>query len=59
MAKTTVRMTVGPVQVTITTDVGWTPEMIDDSLTKVRRHVVAVSRQLGLVEDETEDAAER
>jgi len=46
---TSVCMEVGQVCVTIATSAGWTPEMIEDSLVKMRRQIVATIRQLGLI----------
>lgn len=46
---TSVTMEVGQCSVTITTSAGWNPEMIEDSLIRVRRQLVATVRQLGLV----------
>jgi len=52
---TSVTMQVGQVCVTIETTVGWTPEMVEDSLIRIRRQIVATCRQLGLVTPSDED----
>ena len=52
---TSVTLEVGQVSVTITTSAGWTPEMIEDSLTRVKRVVVATVQQLGLVGETAEE----
>lgn len=52
---TSVTMEVGQVSVTIATSAGWTPEMIEHTLTRMRRQIVATVRQLGLI-DIPEDA---
>ncbi len=46
---TSVSMEVGQVSVTITTSAGWTPEMVEDSLIRMQRQIVAAVRKLGLV----------
>ena len=45
----TISMACGQVVVTLETSVGWTPEMIEDALIRIRRQVVGAVQDLGLV----------
>ena len=57
-AATSVSMSVGPVVITIETSLGLTPEMMEDTLIRCRRQVVAAAQDLGLIaEVPAEDAA--
>jgi hypothetical protein len=48
-AHTSVTMSAFDVVGTIETNAGWTPEMVDDSLSRIRKQIVATLRQLGVV----------
>ena len=46
---TAISMACGQVVVTLETSVGWTPEMMEDALIRIRRQVVGAIQDLGLV----------
>jgi hypothetical protein len=45
---TTLSIGFGDLTIDVTTTAPWTPELIDHTLTRMRRHLVAGARQLGL-----------
>lgn len=54
---TSITMKAGDVGITIEIYAAWTPEMMDHMMTRMRRHIVAASRQLGITtDDEAADA---
>ena len=48
-AATGITMSIGQVIISVETSLGWTPEMVEDTLIRVRRQVVAAIMDLGLV----------
>ena len=46
---TSVSMSMGQVAITVQTSAGWTPEMIDHTLTRMSRQLVHAVNALGLV----------